>query len=110
MARRADQNALRRHASALEMRVVSFKSAHLFFSMNQRRLDPVSRVAVWEMLKHLKNHGNHMLITTHYMDEPIACATACYCRSRKAGRLDTPMALSQRSGQMSWKYSSCMSP
>src|ERR1700691_3552172 len=33
-------------------------------------LDPVSRVAVWEMLNHLKNTRNlTMLITTHYMDE-----------------------------------------
>jgi len=33
-------------------------------------LDPVSRVAVWEMLTSIKNkHGLTMLITTHYMDE-----------------------------------------
>src|SRR6516164_5147801 len=33
-------------------------------------LDPVSRVAVWEMLTAIKNkHGLTMLITTHYMDE-----------------------------------------
>ena len=33
-------------------------------------LDPVSRVAVWEMLNRLrKSHALTMLITTHYMDE-----------------------------------------
>src|SRR5271154_5848460 len=33
-------------------------------------LDPVSRVAVWEMLNHLKNRrALTILITTHYMDE-----------------------------------------
>src|SRR5665213_2373414 len=33
-------------------------------------LDPVSRVAVWEMLNHLKKTRNlTMLLTTHYMEE-----------------------------------------
>jgi ABC-2 type transport system ATP-binding protein len=33
-------------------------------------LDPVSRIAVWEMLNNLKNTRNlTMLITTHYMEE-----------------------------------------
>ena len=33
-------------------------------------LDPVSRIAVWEMLNNLKNSRNlTMLITTHYMEE-----------------------------------------
>jgi ABC-2 type transport system ATP-binding protein len=33
-------------------------------------LDPVSRIAVWEMLNHLKNTRNlTMLLTTHYMEE-----------------------------------------
>jgi ABC-2 type transport system ATP-binding protein len=33
-------------------------------------LDPVSRIAVWEMLNHLKNTRNlTMLVTTHYMEE-----------------------------------------
>jgi ABC-2 type transport system ATP-binding protein len=33
-------------------------------------LDPVSRIAVWEMLNHLKKTRNlTMLITTHYMEE-----------------------------------------
>ena len=33
-------------------------------------LDPVSRVAVWEMLTNIKSHRQlTILITTHYMDE-----------------------------------------
>jgi ABC-2 type transport system ATP-binding protein len=33
-------------------------------------LDPVSRIAVWEMLNNLKNtHNLTMLLTTHYMEE-----------------------------------------
>src|ERR1700691_4399946 len=60
-------------------------------------LDPVSRVAVWEMLNHLKNTRKlTMLITTHYMEEadkradPIAIVD-----HGKLVALDTPMALKE---------------
>jgi len=40
-------------------------------------LDPVSRVAVWEMLNTLKSRRQlTILITTHYMDEADRSATA----------------------------------
>ncbi len=58
-------------------------------------LDPVSRVAVWEMLNHLKKTRNlTMLLTTHYMDEadPL-CDRIAIVDHGKLVALDTPMAL-----------------
>jgi ABC-2 type transport system ATP-binding protein len=58
-------------------------------------LDPVSRVAVWEMLNHLKNTRHlTMLITTHYMDEADRlCDRIAIVDNGKLVALDTPMAL-----------------
>src|SRR5271165_3206337 len=58
-------------------------------------LDPVSRVAVWEMLDHLrKTHHLTMLITTHYMDEADnLCDRIAIVDHGKLVALDTPMAL-----------------
>jgi ABC-2 type transport system ATP-binding protein len=58
-------------------------------------LDPVSRVAVWEMLNELKNrHHLTMLITTHYMDEADRlCDRIAIVDHGKLVALDTPMAL-----------------
>ena len=58
-------------------------------------LDPVSRVAVWEMLNALKNRrGLTMLITTHYMDEADRlCDRIAIVDHGKLVALDTPMAL-----------------
>src|ERR1700684_1063772 len=60
-------------------------------------LDPVSRVAVWEMLNHLKNTRNlTMLITTHYMDEADRlCDRIAIVDHGKLVALDTPMALKE---------------
>ena len=58
-------------------------------------LDPVSRVAVWEMLNHLKSKRNlTMLLTTHYMDEADRlCDRIAIVDHGKLVALDTPMAL-----------------
>ena len=58
-------------------------------------LDPVSRVAVWEMLNNLKNTRNlTMLITTHYMDEADRlCDRIAIVDHGKLVALDTPIAL-----------------
>ena len=60
-------------------------------------LDPVSRVAVWEMLDHLKNTRHlTMLITTHYMDEADRlCDRIAIVDHGKLVALDTPMALKE---------------
>jgi ABC-2 type transport system ATP-binding protein len=58
-------------------------------------LDPVSRVAVWEMLTNIKNSRNlTILLTTHYMDEADRlCDRVAIVDHGKLVALDTPMAL-----------------
>ena len=58
-------------------------------------LDPVSRVAVWEMLSNLKSRRSlTILITTHYMDEADRlCDRIAIVDHGKLVALDTPMAL-----------------
>jgi ABC-2 type transport system ATP-binding protein len=58
-------------------------------------LDPVSRVAVWEMLTNIKQHRNlTVLITTHYMDEADRlCDRIAIVDHGKLVALDTPSAL-----------------
>jgi ABC-2 type transport system ATP-binding protein len=58
-------------------------------------LDPVSRVAVWEMLTNIKSHRNlTILITTHYMDEADRlCDRIAIVDHGKLVALDTPLAL-----------------
>jgi ABC-2 type transport system ATP-binding protein len=58
-------------------------------------LDPVSRVAVWEMLTKIKNEGQlTILITTHYMDEADRlCDRIAIVDHGKLVALDSPAAL-----------------
>jgi ABC-2 type transport system ATP-binding protein len=58
-------------------------------------LDPVSRVAVWEMLTNIKSRRNlTVLITTHYMDEADRlCNRIAIVDHGKLVALDTPEAL-----------------
>ncbi|MFY9793050.1 MAG: ATP-binding cassette domain-containing protein [Candidatus Sulfotelmatobacter sp.] len=58
-------------------------------------LDPVSRVAVWEMLGNIKTQRRlTILITTHYMDEADRlCDRIAIVDHGKLVALDTPMAL-----------------
>jgi ABC-2 type transport system ATP-binding protein len=58
-------------------------------------LDPVSRVAVWEMLTAIKSkHGLTILITTHYMDEADRlCDRVAIVDHGKLVALDSPIAL-----------------
>ena len=58
-------------------------------------LDPVSRVAVWEMLGNIKsNRRLTILITTHYMDEADRlCDRIAIVDHGKLVALDTPKAL-----------------
>jgi ABC-2 type transport system ATP-binding protein len=60
-------------------------------------LDPVSRVAVWEMLTRIKKQRNlTILITTHYMDEADRlCDRIAIVDHGKLVALDTPQRLKQ---------------
>lgn len=58
-------------------------------------LDPVSRVAVWEMLNNLRDRRRlTMLITTHYMEEADRlCDNIAIVDHGKLAALNSPMAL-----------------
>jgi ABC-2 type transport system ATP-binding protein len=58
-------------------------------------LDPVSRVAVWEMLTNIKNSRKlTILLTTHYMDEADRlCDRVAIVDHGKLVALDSPLAL-----------------
>src|SRR5271163_4244218 len=60
-------------------------------------LDPVSRVAVWEMLGNIKSQRQlTILITTHYMDEADRlCDRIAIVDHGKLVALDAPMALKE---------------
>ncbi len=60
-------------------------------------LDPVSRVAVWEMLNHLKARRQlTVLLTTHYMDEADRlCDRIAIVDHGRLVALDTPARLKQ---------------
>jgi len=58
-------------------------------------LDPVSRVAVWEMLRRVKDRNNlTILLTTHYMDEADRlCDRIAIVDHGKLVALDSPLKL-----------------
>jgi ABC-2 type transport system ATP-binding protein len=58
-------------------------------------LDPVSRVAVWDMLEHLKRERDlTILLTTHYMDEADKlCDRVAIVDHGKLVALDSPLKL-----------------
>jgi ABC-type Na+ transport system ATPase subunit NatA len=58
-------------------------------------LDPVSRVAVWEMLQKIKSRARpHVLITTHYMDEADKlCDRIAIVDHGELKALDSPLKL-----------------
>jgi ABC-2 type transport system ATP-binding protein len=67
----------------------------LFLDEPTTGLDPVSRVAVWEMLGNIKEHRKlTILITTHYMDEADRlCDRIAIVDHGTLVALDAPMAL-----------------
>src|SRR5437773_4801352 len=67
----------------------------LFLDEPTTGLDPVSRVAVWEMLRQLKETRDlTVLITTHYMDEADKlCDRIAIIDHGKLVALDSPMKL-----------------
>jgi len=69
---------------------------HIFFLDEPTTgLDPVSRIAVWEMLNNLKNSRNlTMLLTTHYMEEADKlCDRIAIVDHGKLVALGTPVEL-----------------
>lgn len=62
-------------------------------------LDPHSRHSVWEKLKHLKEEGITLLLTTHYMEEAeMLCDRVAIMDSGRIITTDTPSNLMKMHG------------
>ena len=83
-------------AAASKLRAAWCTARKIFFLDEPTTgLDPVSRVAVWEMLTNIKSQRQlTILITTHYMDEADRlCDRIAIVDHGKLVALDTPPAL-----------------
>jgi len=92
----ARQEPLRRHAATPRNCPGLVHEPKIFFLDEPTTgLDPVSRVAVWEMLAKLKTeHDLTILMTTHYMDEADKlCGRVAIIDHGKLAALDSPMKL-----------------
>ncbi|HZC43948.1 MAG TPA: ATP-binding cassette domain-containing protein [Acidobacteriaceae bacterium] len=56
----------------LVARAIAHHPAVLFLDEPSAGLDPQSRLAMWESIRSLKDHGITVLMTTHYMEEAEA--------------------------------------
>jgi len=62
-------------------------------------LDPQVRRRLWELIRHLKDEGLTVLLTTHYIEEAESlCQRVAILEKGKLIALDTPAALCQRLG------------
>ena len=103
VARRTGQDALRRHAPPRWRSRAAWCTIRgsSFLDEPTTGLDPVSRVAVWEMLNTLKSRRRlTILITTHYMDEADRlCDRIAIVDHGNLVALDSPGAEVQRARQ-----------
>jgi ABC-type multidrug transport system ATPase subunit len=65
----------------------------LFLDEPTTGVDAVSRKEFWEMLKHLKQQGITMLVSTPYMDEAALCDRVALMQSGAILSLNTPEAI-----------------
>jgi ABC-2 type transport system ATP-binding protein len=62
-------------------------------------LDPQVRRRLWDLIRHLKNEGITVLLTTHYIEEAEnLCQRVAIMEKGQLIALDSPMALCQRLG------------
>jgi ABC-type multidrug transport system ATPase subunit len=66
------------------------KPSVLFLDEPTTGVDAVSRKEFWEMLKHLKQQGISILVSTPYMDEAAMCDRVALIQSGRIMRIDTP--------------------
>ena len=100
MAECAGAKSFRRHAApAGDCAWAGASPKNFFLDEPTTGLDPVSRVAVWEMITSIKQKRNlTVLITTHYMDEADRlCDRIAIVDHGKLVALDTPRRSKQHS-------------
>ncbi|MDP4277452.1 MAG: ABC transporter ATP-binding protein [Bacteroidota bacterium] len=69
------------------------KPSLLFLDEPTTGVDPVSRKEFWEMLKHLKQEGITMLVSTPYMDEASLCDRIALIQEGRFLTIETPAAI-----------------
>ncbi|MDQ4070926.1 MAG: ATP-binding cassette domain-containing protein, partial [Actinomycetota bacterium] len=75
-------------------RAILHRPAVLFLDEPTANLDPQSRVALWEMLTDIRNEGQTILLTTHYMEEAETfCDRVAIMDHGRILALDTPARL-----------------
>jgi ABC-2 type transport system ATP-binding protein len=80
-------------------RAIFHRPSVLFLDEPTAGLDPQSRLALWDLLGELKNDGQTILLTTHYMEEADKlCDRVAVMDHGKILALDTPTALKQSIG------------
>jgi ABC-2 type transport system ATP-binding protein len=73
------------------------RPALLFLDEPTTGLDPQSRVRIWDEVRHLRDEGVTVFLTTHYMDEADGlCDRLAIIDDGKIVIEDTPLALKQR--------------
>lgn len=71
----------------------------LFLDEPTTGVDTVSRKEFWDMLKHLKQQGITILVSTPYMDEASLCERIALIQEGKILSIDTPQNIVKQYGQ-----------
>src|SRR6266581_6032948 len=80
-------------------RAIFHRPAVLFLDEPTARLDPQSRLALWDLLGELHAEGQTIVLTTHYMEEADRlCERVAIMDHGRVLALDTPAALKQSVG------------
>jgi ABC-2 type transport system ATP-binding protein len=80
-------------------RAIAHHPAILFLDEPSAGLDPQSRIAMWEIVRNLRNEGISVLLTTHYMEEAdTLCDRVAIIDYGKILVEDTPERLKQSLG------------
>jgi len=74
----------------------------LFLDEPTTGVDAVSRVEFWDMLKHLKQEGITIMVSTPYMDEASLCDQVALINKGSLLALDTPAAIRADYGEPLW--------
>lgn len=82
------------------------RPAVLFLDEPTTGVDAVSRVEFWEMLKHLKQQGITILVSTPYMDEAGRCDRVALMQKGKLLSINTPQAIVHDFGKPLWAIKS----
>ena len=78
-------------------RAIFHRPAVLFLDEPTAGLDPQSRLALWDILRHLNGEGQTIMLTTHYMEEADQlCGRVAIMDRGRILALDTPAALKQQ--------------